>query len=82
MTQESGANPCKVMIIDSGNIVIVGAGGDSVGGAEAGAERQLPDPPQIRCGPDLRGARQQGEGQRGAPRHAGQHVDMQLDIAI
>ena len=47
-------------------------GWDGVGGAEARAQRQLPDPPQVWGGPDLRGARQQRQGQRGAPRHAGQ----------
>ena len=66
-----------MMEIDPRNIDAAGAGGDGVGSAEAGAERQLPDPPQVRGGPDLRGARQQGEGQRGAPRHAGKRVDMQ-----
>ena len=64
------------MEIDSGNNDNAGAGRDDIGGAEAGAERQLPDPSQVWRGPDLRGARQQGERQRGTPRHAGQHVDM------
>ena len=51
--------------------LLAGACRDHAGGAQAGAGRQLPDPPQVGGGPDLRCARQQGQGQRGAARHAG-----------